>query len=163
MKAASVAQLRKELKYRSSEELESLCLRLARFKKENKELLTYLLFESENEVHYVAQVKEDMDAKFDEINKSSIYYIKKSVRRILRETKKYIRYSNVKETEVELLLYFCERFISFKPSLKKNLSMRNLLQRQIQLIHTKIAGLHDDLQYDYTIELNSLKDKLRKH
>ena len=108
MKAASVAQLRKELKYRSSEELESLCLRLARFKKENKELLTYLLFESENEVHYVAQVKEDMDAKFDEINKSSIYYIKKSVRRILRETKKYIRYSNVKETEVELLLYFCE-------------------------------------------------------
>ena len=41
--------------------------------------------------------------------------------------------------------------------------MRNLLQRQIQLIHTKIAGLHDDLQYDYTIELNSLKDKLRKH
>ena len=46
MKAATVAQLKKELQFKSQEEIMELCLRLARFKKENKELLTYLLFES---------------------------------------------------------------------------------------------------------------------
>ena len=49
MKAATVAQLKKELQFKSQEETMQLCLRLARFKKENKELLTYLLFESDSE------------------------------------------------------------------------------------------------------------------
>ena len=156
MKAATVAQIKKELKFKSSDELEALCLRLARFKKENKELLTYLLFEVEDEASYVQHVQEYISEKFDEINISSMYFIKKSIRRILRETKRFIKYSPVKETEVELLLYFCEVMIAFKPSVKDNRSMMNLFERQIQLIKTKIKGLHTDLQHDYTLELNSL-------
>ena len=42
MKAASIVTIRKELKHKSSEELQKLCLRLAAYKVENKELLTYL-------------------------------------------------------------------------------------------------------------------------
>ena len=49
MKAATVSQLKKELQHRNPDELLQLCLRLARFKLENKELLTYLLFEADNE------------------------------------------------------------------------------------------------------------------
>lgn len=158
MKAATVSQLKKELKYKSSDELEALCLRLARFKKENKELLTYLIFESEDEANYVEQVKESITAGFDEINRSSIYFIKKSIRRILRETKKYIRYSSEKETEVVLLLFFCECLGNFRPSLRENRAMMNLLDRQLVLIKTKIKGLHEDLQYDYNKELKILKD-----
>ena len=37
MKAESVVTIRKELKHKSPEELQQLCLRLARFKAENKE------------------------------------------------------------------------------------------------------------------------------
>jgi len=98
MKAATVAQLKKELQHRNPEELLQLCLRLARFKKENKELLTYLLFESDSEEGYIATVQEEMDALFLEINTNSYFYIKKSVRKILRMLKKYIRYSGNKET-----------------------------------------------------------------
>ena len=156
MKPATVAQIKKELKFRSSEELESLCLRLARFKKENKELLSYLLFESDNEEAYVAQVKEYMAEGFSEINTASFYYVKKSVRKILRETKKYIRYSSAKETEVELLLYFCETLIGFRPTIKNSVAMVRLYERQIALIEKKIEGLHEDLQYDYNLELNEL-------
>ena len=43
MKAVSVKELSQELLNRSPKELRDLCLRLSRFKKENKELLTYLL------------------------------------------------------------------------------------------------------------------------
>lgn len=158
MKPATVAQLKKELKFRSSDELEVLCLRLARFKKENKELLTYLLFELDNEEAYVTQVKEHIELKFSEINTASFYYVKKSIRKILRETKKYIRYSSVKETEVELLLFFCETLRDFRPSIRQSTAMVNLYERQLALSEKKISTLHEDLQYDYSLELNELRN-----
>jgi len=156
MKAATVVQIKKELKHRPPEELLELCLRLARFKKENKELLTYLLFESENEEAYIKTLKEEMLVSFQDINTTRFYFIKKSVRKILRETKKHIRYSNKKETEVELLLYFCEQLKDFKPSINRNKTLVNLYERQLLFIEKKIEKLHEDLQYDYTLELNEL-------
>ena len=80
---------------------------MSRFKKENKELLTYILFESADEQSYIVSVKRGIDEEFEQINRSSTYFIKKSIRKILRNTRKYIRYSGKKETEVELLIYFC--------------------------------------------------------
>lgn len=157
MKAASIKEIRTDLKHRSNDELMELVLRLARFKKENKELLTYLLFESENEETYITRVKKEIDQGFSSINTKSFYYIKKSVRKVLRETKKYIRYSGKKETEVELLLYFCSRLKNFKPSISKNVALVNLYQRQIDFIEKKIASLHEDLQYDFRSELEQLE------
>ena len=61
MKAVSVVKIRKELHHRSHDELMELCLRLAKFKKENKELLTYLLFEADNEEQYIQTVIEDLN------------------------------------------------------------------------------------------------------
>jgi hypothetical protein len=159
MKAATVAQIKKELQYRSSDDLEQLCLRLARFKKENKELLTYLLFESDDEEGYVDHVKEYLSGLFGEINTTSYYYIRKSTRKILRETKKFIRYSNSKETEVDLLLFFCKQLREFRPKIDGNRMLMNLFNRQIQLIKSKIKGLHEDLQFDYTQELNNLIER----
>lgn len=157
MKPATVAQLKKELTYRSTEELQSLCLRLARFKMENKELLTYLLFESEDEALYIRAIKTEIDEEFEAINRSRFQFIKKRVRKILRSVKKYIRYTQNKETEVELLLYFCEQLKAFSPSIKRNVTLMNLFDRQLALIEKKITGLHEDLQYDYTEELQELR------
>ena len=64
MKTATVKQLKDELKHNSSEELINLCLRLSRFKKENKELLTYLLFEAHDEDTYIENVKLEIDSLF---------------------------------------------------------------------------------------------------
>ena len=100
MKAVSIKILKDELRYKSSEELLELCLRLSRFKKENKELLTYLLFESQNEDRYIENIKLEVDQMFEEINTKSFFYIRKSVRKILTSIKKQIRYSKKKSTEV---------------------------------------------------------------
>ena len=156
MKAATVAQLKKELQFKSQEETMQLCLRLARFKKENKELLTYLLFESDSEEGYIDTVKEEIDDMFSEINVNSYFYIKKSVRKILRTIKKYVRYSGDKATEVELLLYFCEKLKSFRPSIKRNVTLTNLYNRQLEYIKKKIPLLHEDLQHDYGMILEEL-------
>ncbi|WP_339697017.1 hypothetical protein [uncultured Marixanthomonas sp.] len=156
MKPATVAQLKKELKFRSSDELEELCLRLAKFKKENKELLTYLLFQSHNEETYIESVKQVIDEGFSTINTNSYYYMKKTVRKVLRMVKKYIRYSKKKETEVELLLYFCEQLKDLRPSIKRNKTLTNLYERQLTLVKKIITELHEDLQHDYTLEIEEL-------
>ncbi|MDT0605995.1 hypothetical protein [Croceitalea rosinachiae] len=157
MKAATVSQLKKELQHRNTDELLQLCLRLARFKKENKELLTYLLFESDSEAGYIETVKAEVDEQFELINTNSFFYIKKSARKILRTLKKYIRYSGNKETEVALLLYFCEKLGDFNPSIKRNTTLMNLYQRQVDYLEKKIGLLHEDLQYDYGLLLEELK------
>ena len=157
MKAASVVDIRKELEHLNHDSLKQLCLRLARFKLENKELLTYLLFEAEQEESYVQTIKLFIDNQFDNINTNSYFYIKKSVRKILRQLKKFSRYSNSKETEVQLLLHFCEKMGTLKPSIFKNKTLTNLYQRQILLTEKRLINLHEDLQFDYNEKLNNLK------
>ncbi len=156
MKAVSVVTIRKELKHLSSDELAELCLRLSRFKKENKELLTYLLFESTDEDGYIESVKSYMDDEFEIINLNSYFYIRKSVRKILRNVKKYARYSQKKETEVELLLYFCKKLKDFKPTIKRSTQLQNMYNRQLLLAKKIINGLHEDLQYDFNLMLEDL-------
>ena len=56
MKAATIHEIKQELVTLKPAALSELCLRLAKFKKENKELLTYLLFEAHNETEYVKSV-----------------------------------------------------------------------------------------------------------
>jgi hypothetical protein len=157
MKAVSVVSIKKELKHLSNDELTELCLRLSKFKKENKELLTYLLFESHNETGYIETVKEYIDEQFELINTNSYFYIKKSVRKILRNIKKFARYSLKKETEVELLLYFCQKMKVFKPSITHNVTLTNIFERQLILVKKIVATLHEDLQYDYTLLIESLE------
>jgi len=153
MKTATVKQIKEELKLKSQDELVSLCLHLSKFKKENKELLTYLLYESTNEEQFIREVKEEVEMQFTEINTASFYYVKKSIRKILRNIKKYIRYSKKKETEVELLLFYCKTLKKVFPEHRNNTTFNNIKERQIVLIRKAMKGFHEDLQYDYEVEL----------
>ena len=157
MKAATAKQIKDELKERSAKELLDLCLRLSRFKKENKELLTYLLFEADNESTYIENIIIEMDEQFAQINRQNYYYIKKGVRKILKKIKTFIRYSGNKETEVELLIAFCRSYKKSVPASTKRLVLKNILDRQLDLAKKKVSLLHEDLQYDYGLELEELR------
>ena len=156
MKTATVRELKEELGHRSTSELLELCLRLSKFKKENKELLTYILYESSNESRYIENVKLEVSDLFGQINNRNYYFIKKSARKILRLVKKYIRYSKQKETEVELLIHFCIEMKDIHPSIFKNVTLENMFNRQITMIRKVILTLHEDLQYDFEMELEEL-------
>lgn len=155
-KDLSIKELKEELGQRSRTDLLGLCLRLARFKKENKELLAYLLFDSSDEPAYIESVKREIDEQFELINTASSYFIKKSIRKILKNTRKYIRYSQKKETEVELLIYFCSKMNRFHPSIHRITALKNLFDRLIESIRKAMLSLHEDLQYDYGLELEEL-------
>ena len=92
----------------------------------------------------------------------SAQQFQKSVRKILRGCKKYIRYSKKKDTEVELLLYFCSLLLKIRPSIKRSIPLDNLYTRQIQAITKKVLALHEDLQFDYGLELEELQNSYTK-
>lgn len=157
MKASSVSEIKKELSQLKPVELLEVCMKLARFKKENKELLTYLLFESYNESEFIENLKKEVEEQFLEINKTNYYFIKKSVRKILRNINKHIRYSGKKETEIELRIHYCKMLQKIKPSISQNVVLVNIYQRQIELIKKTISTLHEDLQFDYEQNMEELK------
>jgi hypothetical protein len=159
MKSATVKQIKDELKLRSEAELVELNLQLSKFKKENKELLTYLLFEAHDETEFIRGVKLEVEEQFVLINRNSYYLIKKSVRKILRSVKKYNRYSKKKETEVELLIHFCSCLKTMSPSMRANTVLINIFDRQLELITKSLSGLHEDLQHDYFSEIEALQQR----
>ena len=112
-----------------------------------------MLFEASDEATYIESVKEEIDEKFEKVNRKSPYFVKKSIRTILNHTKKYIRYSQNKETELELLIYFCQKLKSFQPSIHRNRKVETIYLRLIQECKKKTSLLHEDLQYDYYREL----------
>jgi len=158
MKASTVNELKQELLNMTEPQLVELCLRLARFKKENKELLTYLLFEAHDEASYIQSVKKEMDEQFANINQSSLYLAKKSIRKILRIANKYIRYSSSKTVEAELLIHFCVALNESKIPYHKSTALVNLYNAQVKKIGVAVASLHEDLQYDYLKELKKLSE-----
>lgn len=157
MKAASVNEIKQQLKETSPAQLTELCLRLARFKKENKELLTFLLFEADDLATYINSVKQQMDEDFSGINTSNIYFAKKTLRKILRTANKHIRYTGDKEAEAEILIHYLTNFKGLKISWNKSTALVNLYNAQIKKIKAAIATMHEDLQYDYLRSVERLR------
>lgn len=156
MKAATINELKQELLQIPPAKVTELCLRLARFKKENKELLTFLLFEADDIPAYIANVKQEMDDQFETINKSNVYFVKKTLRKILRITGKFIRYSGNAAVETELLIYFCTAVKNMGTTINNNQIVINIYKNQLKKINKAIASMHEDLQYDYLKAVKAL-------
>lgn len=156
IKPVTVNELKKEMLSLPQAELVEMCLRLAKFKKENKELLSYLLFDASYPETYLDQVKAYIDAEFDGLGTTHAYLAKKTVRKILRVTNKHIRFTQSKTVEVELLLYFCKRLRRAGDLLRQSVQLGNLYAQQLRKIEKLIAVQHEDLQYDYLRQLEQL-------
>jgi hypothetical protein len=153
MKAASIAELKKTLVRQETGDLLEICLRLARFKKENKELLTYLLYLSENEQAYVKSVCTEIEGYFDETPNMR----KKTLRKHIRWMDKCLRFSGNKETEIQVRVHFCRQLLESKTPIRKQKVMWNMFDRQRIKINKAIETLHPDVQLDYRGSLLDLE------
>jgi hypothetical protein len=156
MKSASIQEIKTELKTLPASDLTELCLRLAKFKKDNKELLTYLLFEAAGESTFITTIKKEMDEGFSELPKPNLYLTKKTLRRILRTATKQIRYMASPQAEVELLTYFCRKVRDTRIPIQDSPVLNNLYRQQLKKVRATIATLHEDLQYDFLRDLKGL-------
>lgn len=159
MKAASLSEIRKQLNTLDSRAVGQLCLALARYRKENKELLTYLLFEADDEQAYIVGIKQEVDALFETLPKGNVYFIKKSIRKILRLINKYIRYSSIPATELEVRIYFCQKMRAAGIPMHPGTVLSNLYQQQLSKITSVWNKLPEDLQFDYERDIRSVTER----
>jgi hypothetical protein len=156
MTSLSIHEIKQELVTLKPAELTNLCLRLARFKKENKELLTYLLFEAHDEDSYVRNVKKEIEELFETVNQSQLYFAKKTLRKIVRVINKQSRYSGNKQTDIELRIFFCKTLKETGIPFQQSPVLNNLYNGQLKKINALLFTLHEDLQHDYQKEVSEL-------
>lgn len=156
MRSSSIHEIKQELVTLNAGEVTTLCLRLARFKKENKELITYLLFEAQDEQNYIKNIKQEIKELFVEINLSHLYFAKKTLRKILRVINKHSRYSGNKQTDMELRIFFCQQLKASGIPFRQNAVLGNIFDGQFKKINAALATLHEDLQHDYGKEISAL-------
>jgi membrane-anchored protein YejM (alkaline phosphatase superfamily) len=158
MRSTSISELKKELTQLSPRELAELCLKLAKYKKDNKEYLGYLVFESHDNSVFVKEVKELVDVYFEEIIKqSNLYYTKKSLRKVLRIINKYCKYIGDKALAAELHIYFCSKVKYSGIKIYKSQQIENMYRQELKKINTLVASLHEDLQLDYQNDLEKIQ------
>ncbi len=156
MKAASLKELKSELENLPPQELTALLLRLSRYKKENKELLTYLIFEATDEQAYISAVKTEIDLQLLNLNTKNFFLAKKTIRKIIRTANKFIKYSGATQTQIEILMHVCDQLKQTGLNMSKSPALANIYTSQLKKINAALGTLHEDLQYDYIKELARL-------
>ena len=155
MNPASIDDIKNELKQLPPKKVLDLTLRLARFKKENKELLTYLLFESHDEAGYIKMLQADIDEKFTAVDPSPISKAKKEYRKILRVINRQIKYIGSKSAGAELLLYFSMKLRDQENTLHPRL--QTIFLQQLAKAEKLLPLIEDDLQFDYRQKIEVLR------
>ena len=161
MNNPKLAELKKELQYREVIELKELCLKLAKYKTENKELLNYLLFYQDRKDDYVFEVKTLLATDFENLY-PSIYYVTKQLRKLIRLMNKHIKYIGEKDKEVEITLSFCELFLATDLIKSTHKALIGLLFRQLKRVNKLLPKLEEDLQFDFQQQFEVLITELKK-
>jgi hypothetical protein len=151
---ARISDIKKELENKERKELIDYCLRLGKYKKENKEFLSFLLFETEDLSAYIEKVNEETNSFFADMNLTNVYFIKKSIRKIVRNLNKHIRFTSSRQAEAEILIHFCNCFTEYSLHEKKSRQLENIFISQLKKIETALATIHPDLQYDLNKKRN---------
>jgi hypothetical protein len=156
-----VQDIKKEIQHLSQLQVAELLLRLVRYKKENKELAAYLLFDADNEQAFIEKVKAEVGFMFSALPSQS-YLAAKYMRKILRLITKYNKFIGSKQAEIELLISFCYSYLQYTDRRLSYKPLRLILTRQLDKIRGLIAKLHEDLQFDYAQDYNTLHAEAEK-
>jgi len=156
MKSASINELKQELLTLPPKKVLELCLRLAKFKKENKELLSYLLFDAQDEHGYVESIKNEISEQFSDLPKGNWYLAKKALRKILKAITKYSKHTTTKESEVEMLMHFCTSLKNSGLRYRSYKLLSSLYDQQLKKLSALIEQVHEDLRFDYKKQFEQL-------
>jgi transcriptional regulatory protein LevR len=156
MKSASSNEIKAALHNISPKEMIQICLRIAKYKRENKELLSYLLYEADNEPQYIENVKAEIDDYFENLSILTFSNLLKKLRKVVRLANKYIKFSGSKNVEVAVLIHICYKLKPFTQQTSST-ALLNLHHRQIIKIDKALLKLEEDLQYDYKQDIAAIQ------
>ena len=155
MKTEKLNVIKKDLNGLSAQQLAEICLRLSKYKKDNKELLNYLLYDAADPLAYAEQVKAFLEEEFKAMPRH-YYQSSKTLRKILRLMNRHAKYTASKQVELEMLLWFCYNFIKYADTRTSHKPLQAIFLRQLDKIKGILPKLHEDLQFDYSREFATL-------
>lgn len=158
MQISSSKVLNNELQQLSYENLYTICKKLIKLKKENKEYVHYLLFENNDEQQFIQKIKSEISEMFLDVNTQSVFFAKKTIRKIIRTTNKYCKFSSINITYIELNIHCCKHMKSLPMHWSESKVMTNMYNSLVEKSKHHISLLHEDLQFDFTKMLEKIDD-----
>jgi hypothetical protein len=153
-----LSDLKKELLELSKPELIQLCLRVAKLKRENKELLAYLIFDSEDPLFYAQKLKPEIKEVFEQPFQHA-YYLTKSIRKAKRLITKYYRFTSNKQGETELLIYLVEEFYLSWRNEYRYQALGKVIFRCLEKAQSNLKKIDEDFRADFEDPINELVKK----
>ncbi|WP_233200160.1 hypothetical protein [Blastopirellula marina] len=124
------------------DDLLDVCLRLAKFRVESKELLTYLLMKADDEIDQLLSVPGQIH--------------KKALRKVVRWMEKSLRFSGDKGTELRVRVHFCRRIKDMNIRFGNGRVCANMYATQRKKIEKALDKAHLDLQFDFNRQMSGL-------
>jgi hypothetical protein len=153
-----LSDLKKELLELSKPELIQLCLRVAKLKRENKELLAYLIFDSEDPIFYAQKLKPEIKEVFEQPFQHA-YYLTKSIRKAMRLITKYYRFTSNKQGETELLIYLVEEFYLSWRNEYRYQALGKVIYRCLEKAQSNLKKIDEDFRADFENPIIELAKK----
>lgn len=157
MKAATLHQIKKELETISPQKLMALSLRLIKFKTENKELISYLLFDEDDQAGYISDIKHEISELLASIKSMPPYLVKRTLRKALKLITKYCKYMGSKDAEAELLIHFCKIVYNEGISRYTYKAVLNIYLSTLIKVQKLLPYVHVELQNDFENEIIRLQ------
>ena len=158
MIAEKLSDIRKELRSFNNDQLIEIWLSIYKYKKENKELLSYLLYQAADPLAYAESVKTGLTEEFHTLKRYD-YHSAKALRKIIRLIGKHSKYTGSAQVELELLLWFCKNYLIYADTHTHYKPLQSIFIKQLEKIKKLLAKLHEDLQFDYANEYNSILEE----
>ena len=153
--------LKKEILKLDVKTLADICTRLAKYKKENKEFLNYLLFHNYDNQLYIDELKMEIKQCFEFLPNTE-FRIAVSLKKLLSKLNKHLKFVSDKSREAEIVCEFCNTFIE-----KINMNgyytpLIQILYRQYIKLRKIVDKLDEDLQFDYQNQIDSIYKALKQ-
>ena len=161
MKVASLAEIKKELKHLSQNELIDLISDLSKFSTDNKLFLYFKLYGRDQPDLFSDMVKEELINEFRSGNIRNYHHAKKSAQAIRRKLNKYLKFTKDKPTQIDLISFFCEMLFEYGYLMFRHPVIENLYRLQVGKVERLLSQMHEDLQYDYRDKVGELKGFLK--
>ncbi len=155
MIAEKLNELKKDLANCTDKQLVDHLLSLARLKKENKEMLSYLLGYGGRPLEYGEVYKSLIDDCFTDISENP-YFAKKTLQKIKRIISKYYRFTSSRQGEAELYAHFLEGFCKHIHPDTRHKQVLGIGIFALKKLNAIAAQVHEDISGDVLKELDRL-------
>lgn len=161
---APLSEIKKELLHLPTADLIQIILRCAKYKKEVKELIHFELYYAQQPQGFLNTIFASLDQEFVNIaTQKNIYFLKKSLRKILRIVNRYAKFLPTSENQILLYCYFCQKVFDLKLNLQQSTALYNMVSSQLEKVQKLISKLHPDYWKDYTDTITKLQQQLHTH